>query len=275
MRNNTTPKFLLLVAMLQVGLCYGRSNIYPSGAIATAMNQAVTGQYHTWALAHNPAGLSETNNLILAIDYENRFMVPELSMYSMTALLPTPLGNLALLYSSFGPSWCRENQILIGYSRFLHPRLSCGIAFGWYGQKMPESGSLLGAVGVNLGVIAHASKNTRLGLSLSNPVSTPIETETWHEILPWKIRLGGNTNLSDDLEIGYETEIARNQSLLFRLGVNWNVMDSFFFRIGFDNRPGLSAGIGFTCKHLSIDLAFGYHPFLGYSPGISLQYEKP
>jgi len=275
MRTITTKRILCVVAVFHAFSVFGRNNIYPSGAQATAMSKAVSGLYHPWAIVSNAAGLSRIKKISLSIDYENRFLVPELSMCSATCTLPTRLGNFSALYSRFGPNYCREDQLLLAFSRTLARRTDVGITFGYYGQRYPESGKTGSTIGFNLGALFEINPNTHLGISVSNPLSTPTLVSGRKEYLAWLIRAGGSSFLSKNLLLGYELEVGQNQQIVIRTGFDWEAATSFHLRLGFDSRPRLSSGIGFQYQILTLDLAFAYHLYLGYSPTFSLRIELP
>jgi long-subunit fatty acid transport protein len=61
--------------------------------------------------------------------------------------------------------------------------------------------------------------------------------------------------------------------MVFRAGIEFSVVKNFVLRTGIaTNSTLISLGMGYKTKGLSIDLAFSYHQYLGYSPFITLSY---
>ncbi len=263
------------MALLHAVSVFGRSNVSPSGAQAAAMSKAVSGLIHPWAIASNAAGLSRIKKTTFSIDYENRFLVQELSLGSATCTLPTHLGNFSILFSTFGPSYCREDQLLFAYSRAIARRIDLGFTFGYYGQRCPDSGNIGSSIGFNLGALFEIHPNTHLGLSVSNPLSTPMKISGKKEYLPWLIKAGGNSFLSKTLLLGYQFDIEKNQKMMVRAGFDWEAAPGFHLRLGFDSRPRFSSGIGFQYQAITIDMAFAYHLYLGYSPTFTIKAALP
>jgi hypothetical protein len=270
-----TQRITTLAALLLSSIVTAQSLTHPTGAKSVSMARALTGEYHTWAIAHNPAGSAKVTKAVFAIDYENRFLVPELSVRSATATLPSSSGNFALLYSSFGPSHWNESHTALSYSRFLGKQISCGLTFDYFRQKLPETGKSASAIGFGLGTIVHVSPDVRLGFCVKNPFSQPIGYPLGKAPIPWKVHLGGTAKISPTLILVGEITKEKSQKAVYQLGSEWNLVAPCYLRWGIDSQTRFSAGLGFVHHLFQFDIAFSYHSFLGYTPTISLQIELP
>jgi hypothetical protein len=260
----------LLVFCLSALTAHARTNANAVGARAAAMCNSVVSQYDTWSTMHNPAGLAAARNYEAGIYYENRFFVPELSLRAITITAPTQRGNFTGTLSIFGPNAWHETDASLGYSLKLSEKLSAGTQLNYYAMKLPEQNQSIFTLSASVGAIFRASERTSIGLSIANPYTPPLNTASTSQKIPWRVLLGGSTNFAKPFQLAYEVEKTAGEPLLFKTGAEWEAAENFFFRFGLNSRSRFACGFGYRMKYLKTDVAFSYHPYLGYTPSVSL-----
>lgn len=250
------------------------SGVSPSGAKSIAKCNASVAYVDVWSVVHNPACLSNFESITCAVDYENRFLLPEMSLKSAVAVLPSQLCNFSVFYMDFGlPAW-RESQMKLSFSRRFGHRVGCGLQFSYKSQKLPERGGLASSFGFDMGAVVSISKKTDIGISVFDLANSHFRVDEVVEFIPRIIRIGGRSDLSSSVSVGYELCKYETETADFRFGVDWKAAERFNIRVGCDSRICLAAGLGFELGVVTVDFACSYHQFLGYSPSISLQIER-
>jgi hypothetical protein len=253
----------------------GRNNVLPVGAKAAAMGNAFVSQYDTWAVSHNQAGLAKIDKPSAGIYYENRFLVPELSLRAATVTYPTSSGNFTGILSVFGPNSWKETDAAVAFSKLLGTKLSAGIQFNYFAQRLPELNQNISTVSFEIGAIYQLRKNTAVGLHVANPYSPPMKTLSTETTIPWRVEFGGSTSFLNKFLLAYEIEKRQSEDLIIKVGASWEAVDDFTFRCGVNSVSRFSAGFGFRAQIFEVDIAVTYHQFLGYSPSASIIFKLP
>lgn len=235
------------------------------------MGNAFVSQYNEFSTFHNQAGLAAFNRTSVSIFYENRYLVPQMSIRAIMVTLPTSGGNFAFQFNSFGPPEWAESNFGIAYSRFLNEKLSAGVQLNYFGSKLPELNNTAMSVSFETGVIYRVTEKTYWGIHLANPLSPAINTTMYRTEIPWRFTLGGHTSFTDDFTLSYEIEKIKTYMPYLKLGGEWQATQGVFLRGGVNTSPmKFFAGFGYHTQLLKIDAAFSYHNYLGYVPSISL-----
>jgi hypothetical protein len=73
--------------------------------------------------------------------------------------------------------------------------------------------------------------------------------------------------------ISMETEKETNLPAIWKLGLEVETLEHLFLRAGLATNPFLSSfGIGYRLGGFQADIAFSFHPQLGFTPHVSLNY---
>jgi hypothetical protein len=263
---------LLLVGFISISVI-ARSNVFPSGGRPAGMGNAFISRFDLSAAYHNQAGLSKIESPSLSLFYENKFLVKEMSFRGVLLGLPTKTANFAIHYSAFGPAKWTESIISVACSKQLSTKLAAGIQLNYFGMKLPEENATESSYGVEMGIIWQPTSKIFVGIHLANPFSVPIVTYSYNEKIPYRIRAGSHTFLSENFIISIEAEKTENVSTIFKLGVEWEAIPTLYFRGGYNSgSTKLFAGLGYQYRFLKTDLAFSYHQYLGFTPSISINF---
>jgi len=249
----------------------GRSNVWPTGSRASGMGNAFVSQFDVFSVYHNQAGLANIERTSISFFYENRFLVKEMSSRAGLLTFHTGSGNFAVQYNSFGPPQWREGNAGISYARHLSKKLSTGLQLNYYSTRLPEINRAISTVSFELGTIYQITENTFLGAHIANPYAPNLTTLVYDETIPWRLSLGGHTNFNKQFTLSYEAEAVKGFVPNIQLGAQWEAIDNFFVRGGFNTSPSrFFAGFGYVTSFFTIDTAFIYHQYVGYTPSVSL-----
>jgi len=187
--------------------------------------------------------------------------------------IPTKTANFAIHYSAFGPTKWMESTLSIACSKQLSPKLSAGIQFNYFGMKLPEENTTISSCGPEIGFIYQPFSKIFIGIHLTNPFSIPIRTYSYNEKIPYRLRVGCHSLLSENVQISLEAEKIRNITPLLKFGIEWEAIRNLYFRGGINSGPTkLFAGLGFQYRFFKTDFAFFYHQHLGATPSLTITF---
>lgn len=207
------------------------------------------------------------------IFYESRFSMSELSLRGGAAVLPTKSGTFGLSIASFGYSLYGESKYGLSYGRKLSEKLCIGVQANYHNVRIAEGYGNTNALTIEGGILAQLTTKLRLGAHIYNPTRTQI-SEYQDERLPTILRLGMNYKFSDKVFVAIETEKDVDHKAVFKIGVEYHVIDILYLRAGIATNPVYSSfGFGLHLKQFKLDIASQFHQVLGHTPQLSLIYQ--
>ncbi len=222
----------------------------------------------------NPAALALTKQAGAGVYSERRFMLKETSTYTFGAALPTRMGNFAIQLNYSGFKNFNEHKIGLAYARGLGKKVDVGVQFNYYGYRIPAYGNKA-TLNFEVGAMLHVTDKLNAGIHVYNPVggklgiSTSLSTDK--EKLASVYKLGLGYDASDKFFISSEIIKEEDKSVNVIAGFQYRFAKQFFARAGFTGESGSAyVGAGLGWKNLRLDISAGYHPQLGFSPGILL-----
>lgn len=223
----------------------------------------------------NQAALARTKQAGMGIFGERRFMLKETSVYTLAAALPTRLGNFGIQINYAGFKNFRENKIGLAYARKLGKLVDVGVQFNYYGYSIPAYGKA-SAIIFELGAMFHLTDQLNAGIHVYNPVGGKLgkastATGADREKIAAAYKVGLGYDASDKFFISCEIIKEEDKGVNVIGGLQYQFAKQFFAKAGFMSESGSGyAGAGIGWKNLRLDIASGYHPQLGFSPGILL-----
>ena len=222
----------------------------------------------------NQATLAQTKNAGAGIYGERRFLLKETSSYTLGAAFPTRMGNFGLQLNYSGFKNFNENKIGLAYARKLGKLVDVGVQFNYYGYRIPAYGNA-SSINFEIGAMMHLTDKLNAGIHVYNPVggklgtSTSLSTE--EEKLASVYKAGLGYDASDHFFISAEIIKEEDKPVNVIAGLQYHFAKQFFARAGFISESTTAyAGAGVGWKNLRLDISSGYHPQLGFSPGILL-----
>ncbi len=225
-----------------------------------------------FSLSSNIAALSALNSFSAGIYGERRFMLEETSLYSAAIAMPASVGNFALQADYFGYNAYNESQVGIAYGIPLSNKAGMGAKFNYYSLRIP---SYMNASSINfeLGAIIHISDQLHTGVSIYNPLSSPLGKNTGEKIASvYKAGLGYEMSASFFTQLEVIKE--KDKDVNVHAGLQYRPIKQLFARAGiFTGTSTCYFGIGYLYRQLRMDFSVGFHQQLGLSPGLLLLYQ--
>ncbi len=245
----------------------------PIGARANSMANAVVADVDAWSYFHNPGALGYVKNASVGASYENRYLLKELQTQALVYVQPLKAGVLSLGVQSYGYKVYRSNRLGIGYALKLHEKISMGVQLN-YQDVWVQNYDYIGTVTAEFGILAQINKKISLGFSVMN-LNAAHTSRIPNERFGTFFRLGMKYQISKLAAVNVEVEKEVRSKIRPRLGVDYQIVNRFFLRIGAAyNPPELAFGIGYAFDFgFKIDAGSSWRQHLGWSPHVGLTYD--
>lgn len=247
-----------------------------SGSIPTPFSVAQTSvsDSHHWTAFHNPAMLGQVDKSEVAIHYENRFQLSELSTKSVQAAFPNKLINTGFALSQFGYSLYQEILLGVGWGRNFSNKFSMGVQFNYFTSYFEASNTYRAALLVQFGLLAHLSPDFCLGFSCFNPFQSNINAEFVVQRLPSIFSIGAEYFFSQELVWRSQMDREVSSNYRFATGFEYSMIQPVIIKIGAYRSDYLVPCLGLGLNTGAFGLSFNteMHPLLGLSPNLGLKY---
>jgi hypothetical protein len=252
---------------------YGQSLRYTIAQPAIHLSAYSQQQNDPVSFTGNQAALARVKNAGAGVYGERRFMLSETSVYTLAVSLPTRMGNFGVQLNYGGFKNFSENKIGLAYARKLGRLVDVGVQFNYYGYRVPSYGNA-SAINFEVGAILHLTDKLNAGVHVYNPVggklgntSTSLSADKEKIAAAFKVGLGYDA--SERFFISSEVIKEENKAVNVIAGLQYRFARQFFAKAGFTSESTtVYAGAGIAWKNLRFDISSGYHPQLGFSPGI-------
>lgn len=246
----------------------------PSAIVSSsAPANASTAYKEKWTAFHNPAILSSNKKLAIALNYDNRFQLKELSTKAISVSLPTKYVDVGLALSHFGYSQYNEMQTGLGLARSFYNKFSMGVQFNYYSVFLSPAEGYKGTVVAQLGLLSEISQGLFIGFHAYNPAQTNIKIGITEKRIPSIFSLGASFYFNEKL-IGlaqFDKEI--EYPLQWRSGFEYHLINELIIRLGGYGNPFIPAlGASVIIKKFRLDANFEKHPILGINSFVGLSY---
>jgi hypothetical protein len=248
-------------------------DLLPVGSREVGMGGCSVVNVGLWSISNNQAGLGFVKNVKFGIHYENRFNVSGVGYKAFAGALPTNSGTFGVKVNYFGYSNYNDIEAGIAYGKSFGERFSAGIQLNYLRTYIAHDYGTNRIALAEIGILSEPIDNLFIGAHLYNITRAKYANTINGEAIPSIFKLGVGYNFSDDAFLTAEIDKNIDYPMVFRAGIEFKVVNNFVVRTGVaTNSTLLSLGMGYKNKGLSIDLAFSYHQYLGYSPFITMSY---
>lgn len=240
----------------------------PSNALA--MGSAVVSLNQNELAGINPSVYSEQTTL--ALNYNRRFMLAELSTRSLLAVIALKQAQLIAQTCQVGNSNYQESLFELGAARKFSPKLSMGITFRYYILAVSELMQNPQYLSFNWGM-QYQEPDYGFGLAIANPFGTAFHQQYAPTYYPSNIKLGAHRIFQQCL---LSTQISLNdyQKASLQIGSQYDIRNEFILRLGIQTEsPTVSMGIGWYKNCIQLDYTFAYHSYLGFSPSFAILFK--
>jgi len=246
---------------------------YLPGSRFAAMANASVMIPDIWSVSHNQAGLAYLQKINISFHYENRFIVPEYGLKAVAASIPTKPGSFGFSFNYFGYSKYHETKTGLAYSKLFGNKFSAGVQINYHTVFISENYGKSYAISVEGGFMYQPVENLFIGAHIFNPSRSKYNTLDGDEYLPVSFRFGVGYNLVNRVMLALETQKEINFPAIWKLGIEFEALENLYLRGGLNSYPtGGSFGIGYEIVGLRADLAFSFHPQLGFTPHVTFIY---
>ena len=267
-------RFLLFILFFGFILNYSQAQntLINIGGRSAAMGRTGVASSDFWSVNNNQAGLAFVEKSGVGFFYQNLYMMNDLNYNQASAILKTYHGGFGLNVSYFGYSQYNEKKIGLAYGMQLGKRLAIGAQLDYLHTYIAQDYGSKGVVSFEIGMMAKITDELTLGAHVFNPLRAKL-AEYNDERIPTLLKLGLNWDLSADFTAAIEAESDMNHPLVLKAGLEYNIMDLMYARIGVSNSPNIfSFGVGLYFGGFKIDFSSSMHQVMGYSPQFSAIY---
>jgi long-subunit fatty acid transport protein len=265
--------FFLILIIIQIFAFADNKDLLPVGSKQVAMGGCSVSNTGIWSVSNNQAGLGFLSETIAAMHYENRFGVKGVGYKSLAFATATSSGTFGLKLNYFGYDLYNDMEFGLVYGKSLGEKFSVGIGLNYLQTYIAHDYGKTGVLLAEIGIMSKPIDNLTIGATLYNVTRAKYSKTINEEKIPSIFKLGAEYNFSGDALLTAEIDKNIDYPMVFRAGVEFKVVKSLFLRTGIStNSTLLSFGLGYKTKKVSVDIAFSYHQYLGYSPFISLVY---
>ena len=242
------------------------------GARSISLGEATVALKDVYAYFSNPAGTSANSSCVVAINYQNKFLINEFQQSSMILAVPLNKGVVSIGGMISGQSLFRSSRIGTGYTLKLSDIFSFGAQVNFQQiqiQNVTSSNDLQAA----LGFLLNVSSRLKVGVAVFN-LGAGLFDKRKTEIAPLLIRMGGNFSPNSRLNILTEIEKDILHSHRLKCGVEYLPVENLSLRSGVVlNEQLVTFGVGYRSnKKLVVDLGGGWQQRLGWCPSIGIHY---
>jgi hypothetical protein len=269
-------RFVLLLIGLQVGLA-ARAQILPDfiGSEANGKAGIAVLENSLWSVFNNPANLARIANHQVGINHQQLFLNSGLSQSSVAAAYKHKFATYGMGLNVWGYPYFKTNQINAAAGKKLNDKWTIGINlayttfnFGdnYYGkQRYLKSG---------IGTTIQLPKHIKIGIYIQN-IHRPKVLETPKERDETFIKAGITYKPNEQVEVAAEAVQQLNRRLVLRVGMEYLYKEKNCFSIGISDNSTygqFSFGFGQKLKRIHWHTSSAWHPLLGFSPQLGVNY---
>jgi hypothetical protein len=223
----------------------------------------------------NPSLLALYANNRICINYFNRYGLQELGAFNGSVYFPNRILSFGINVSTFGYDAYRESQFRLLLAKQLNKQWALGVGFQYAFLQTELFEDKTGQLSTDIGLTFAPVDKLLIGLLIMNLPSVQLGDKSI-EIKDFKtylIQIGITWEVINTVFIVCTVENNDEQAVAGAVGIEYQPFKDFSIRTGIKGNPLLpSLGIGYCFPPFSVDVAIVYHPVLGISSGIGLQF---
>lgn len=266
---------------LALALLFGVYSLYGQLSmpyVADPASQGMAGLQSPWARyfqpVGNPATLGDLSHHGMNVFAIQPFMLSELSMGFISGWTTVGSSGLGASVGFTGFGGYRQFATQLAFGQRLWNRLEAGVALERHTTTFADYGST-STHGFTLGVQMRLRRDLAMGIMLRNPVSVSSGSEAY--ALPRIMSVTLAYRLSEYVQLAAEWFQVQSLTSDIRVGIEYRVTEDIPLRLGYQSiSNSLYTGMGFRWREqVLLEVAAGYHPYLGFSPTLGLKYLIP
>ncbi|MDR1624117.1 MAG: hypothetical protein LBS04_04000 [Tannerellaceae bacterium] len=243
--------------------------------IADARSIGMGGNEAVSSALFNPSLMALYANRRICTNYFNRYGVKELGTFNGSIYFPNRILSFGAGVSTFGYDAYRESQLRLLLAKQLNGQWALGIGFQYVFLQTELLEEKAGLLSTDIGLTFSPADNCLAALLIMNMPSVQLGDESI-EIKDFKtylIQIGIRWEVINNVFIVCTIENNDEQAVTGAVGMEYQPFTDFSIRTGIKGGPLLpSLGAGYCFSPFAVDVAIVYHPVLGVSSGIGLQF---
>ena len=262
---------ILVILLISTNISAQLSPSIPTSNTIANLNVADT---RNWMAFSNPSNISYLKSSGFGFQYENRFLLNELSTKSVFANLPTNLVDMAFSASYFGYNQYNEILIGIGFARNFSEKFSLGVQFNYSATYFGPEIRYLGVLFPQLGLNLKLSPKFHLGFSTFNPFQQNINSDYSIKRLASVFSLGCEYFFADNFAFRSQIDKEISSNYKFGAGFDYTMLNFLTVKLGAYTHGYLVPCLGLTSNFGSFSFSYNadFHPLLGLVSIASVRY---
>lgn len=237
------------------------ADIIPSGTTIANTPVARTDRWNAFA---NPAGLAQ-EGVAVALQYENKYLLAELSGKTVQASYCNPWVNVGLAFMHFGYKQYSDIMAGVCLSHNFNERFTIGLQCNYYAAYFGDEAGYKGTVFPQIGVNVRVCKGLNIGFHAFNPFLQSIKGDLVKKQIPALFSIGTSYTFLD--KFTWDVQIDKEVRSPFRVatGLEYQIVKELGVKIGgYANRSFTPClGINLCFSSFRFDLHCEWDPLLG------------
>lgn len=245
------------------GVLYGQGvYVVPS---SNAIADIQTPRTDTWTAFHNPASLVQEDEVQVAAQYENRYMLAALNTALLQAAYCNRYVNVGVSFAFFGYAKYQEMMAGVTLSRSFG-RFSLGLQGNYMGIYCGDELKYRGTFVPQIGATVDITAKLTLGLHAFNPFWQQIHIEEDADrALPIVYSVGTDYQIVKHLRWDMQVDYDVRTTYRIATALEWQAIDLLVIKAGVYYRQQFVGcmGLGVIWGRLRFDAHFELNPTLG------------
>ena len=264
-------RYSILALLILTKFTFGQDINSQTGAKSAGLGMTGVCLTDIWSTTNNQAGLAFIEKSGIGFDYESRFNIKELAQKDVVAALKTNFGTFGLSIAYFGDNKYNESKFGLAYSKKLFNSFSIGVQINYLETRIGENYGNSGIFNSEIGFYSRLTKDLTFAGHIANVPTAKVDINT--NRAPMKVKLGIVDKITENIEASGEVQKIKDISPSMHIGIDYHLVKPIFIRIGFLSNPNsFMLGIGFKYSEMTLDIASVFHPVLGMSNQVSLNW---
>ena len=246
------------------------TDLFAGNARQIAMGNIGSTSTGAGAMYSNPSGLVWDSHHILGSTYARHHFISELDRQFLNYSIARNNKAYAFLYNQMGDKRLLYRSFSLSYAQLFSDKFSLALRLGLSHVQFSDNYGNKTIFRADIGMLTKINEKLNLGFYIINAGRSILVSE-YKERFENGILTGISYKSSELFKLELELEKYALQKVNFKLGLEYQVSNSFFLRGGFQS--GLrrfSSGFGYMRKRFAIDSAIYYSHPVGYSVVLSL-----
>lgn len=246
----------------------------PSAVSVANISVAVQNE---WNAFQNVSALANINKFEVGAQYENHFMVKELSAKTIQIAKNFNTVNVGASFSYFGYSLYNDILLGVGTARNFDNKFSMGVQFNYYATYFSgqEINRYRATIFPQFGVSSKIFPQLIIGFNAFNPFQSNIKTEYTLKRIPSIFSFGTNYSFAENVIWLSQIDKEVSSNFRFATGFEYKLIDQFTLKLGAYAQNNLVPCLGANIKLSKFNVYFNteLHPLLGLNTQVCLKYK--